>query len=41
MYKLISRAEHVGRALIDILTKGPSGSVWIVENGQPPREWRG
>ncbi|XP_026317006.1 15-hydroxyprostaglandin dehydrogenase [NAD(+)]-like [Hyposmocoma kahamanoa] len=34
-------AEHVGRALIDILAKGPSGSVWIVENGQPPREWRG
>ncbi|VVD04923.1 unnamed protein product [Leptidea sinapis] len=34
-------AEHVGRALIEILQKAQSGSVWIVENGQSVREWRG
>ncbi|CAH0584477.1 unnamed protein product [Chrysodeixis includens] len=34
-------SEHVGRALVEVLTKAQSGSVWIVENGTPAREWRG
>lgn len=34
-------AEHVGRALVEVLGKAQSGSVWMVENGQPAREWRG
>ncbi|XP_004931596.1 15-hydroxyprostaglandin dehydrogenase [NAD(+)]-like [Bombyx mandarina] len=34
-------SDHVGRALVDVLAKGQSGSVWIVENAQPAREWRG
>ncbi|XP_075978939.1 15-hydroxyprostaglandin dehydrogenase [NAD(+)]-like [Anticarsia gemmatalis] len=37
----IQSSEHVGRALVEILTKGQSGSVWIVDNGTPAREWRG
>ncbi|XP_066583891.1 15-hydroxyprostaglandin dehydrogenase [NAD(+)]-like [Prorops nasuta] len=32
------KADHVGRALIHVLSTGKSGSVWLVENGQPPRE---
>ncbi|XP_067003612.1 15-hydroxyprostaglandin dehydrogenase [NAD(+)] [Anabrus simplex] len=32
------KAEHVAKALICLLQKAPSGSVWMVENGQPPRE---
>lgn len=32
------RAEHVAKALIHILSMGKSGSVWMVENGEPPRE---
>lgn len=37
----IQSSEHVGRALVEILAKGQSGSVWIVDNGTPAREWRG
>ena len=33
-----SRSEHVAKALINILANGKSGSVWLVENGQPARE---
>ncbi|KAI4494031.1 hypothetical protein M0802_009298 [Mischocyttarus mexicanus] len=32
------KAEHVAKALIHILSTGKSGSVWMVENGEPPRE---
>ncbi|XP_024937089.1 15-hydroxyprostaglandin dehydrogenase [NAD(+)] [Cephus cinctus] len=32
------KAEHVAKALIHILSIGKSGSVWLVENGQPARE---
>ncbi|KAK0082769.1 hypothetical protein PV325_009852 [Microctonus aethiopoides] len=32
------KAEHVGKALIHVLSTGKSGSVWLVENGQPVRE---
>ncbi|CAL7943421.1 15-hydroxyprostaglandin dehydrogenase [NAD(+)] [Xylocopa sonorina] len=32
------RAEHVAKALIHILNEGKSGSVWLVEKDQPPRE---
>ncbi|KAL2718730.1 15-hydroxyprostaglandin dehydrogenase NAD(+)-like [Vespula squamosa] len=32
------KAEHVAKALIHILSMGKSGSVWMVENGEPPRE---
>ncbi|XP_039284198.1 15-hydroxyprostaglandin dehydrogenase [NAD(+)] [Nilaparvata lugens] len=31
-------AQSVGKALIHILQKGTNGSVWVVENQQPPRE---
>uniref|UniRef100_A0A7R9HAE6 15-hydroxyprostaglandin dehydrogenase [NAD(+)] n=2 Tax=Timema TaxID=61471 RepID=A0A7R9HAE6_TIMPO len=30
--------EHVARALLQVLHKASSGSVWLVEKGQPPRE---
>ncbi|XP_077286650.1 15-hydroxyprostaglandin dehydrogenase [NAD(+)]-like [Arctopsyche grandis] len=29
---------HVGKSLVEVLSKAKSGSVWVVENGQPPRE---
>ncbi|KAK2586941.1 hypothetical protein KPH14_009869 [Odynerus spinipes] len=32
------KVEHVAKALIHILNTGKSGSVWMVENGEPPRE---
>ncbi|KAF7390319.1 hypothetical protein HZH68_012176 [Vespula germanica] len=32
------KAEHVAKALIHILSMGKSGSIWMVENGEPPRE---
>lgn len=32
------KLEHVARALIHVLQKASSGSVWLVENSQPPRE---
>ncbi|XP_034945513.1 uncharacterized protein [Chelonus insularis] len=32
------KAEHVAKALIHVLSTGKSGSVWLVENGQPVRE---
>ncbi|XP_012284693.1 15-hydroxyprostaglandin dehydrogenase [NAD(+)] [Orussus abietinus] len=32
------KTEHVAKALIQVLSTGKSGSVWVVENGQPPRE---
>ncbi|XP_075225631.1 15-hydroxyprostaglandin dehydrogenase [NAD(+)]-like [Lycorma delicatula] len=31
-------SQNVGRALIHILQKGANGSVWVVENQQPPHE---
>ncbi|XP_011499188.1 PREDICTED: 15-hydroxyprostaglandin dehydrogenase [NAD(+)]-like [Ceratosolen solmsi marchali] len=30
--------EHVAKSLIHLLTNGKSGSVWLVENGQPACE---
>ncbi|XP_014232807.1 15-hydroxyprostaglandin dehydrogenase [NAD(+)]-like [Trichogramma pretiosum] len=30
--------EHVAKALINILANAKSGSVWLVENGQPAKE---
>ncbi|XP_050436247.1 15-hydroxyprostaglandin dehydrogenase [NAD(+)]-like [Adelges cooleyi] len=30
-------AEHVGKALIEILEHGKSGESWIVENTEPPK----
>ncbi|XP_046830739.1 15-hydroxyprostaglandin dehydrogenase [NAD(+)]-like [Vespa crabro] len=32
------KAEHVAKALIHILSMGKSGSIWMVENGEAPRE---
>ncbi|KAK7790305.1 hypothetical protein R5R35_007895 [Gryllus longicercus] len=32
------KAEHVARALIQLLQRAASGSVWMVENSQPARE---
>ncbi|GLV42279.1 Photoreceptor dehydrogenase [Carabus blaptoides fortunei] len=32
------KAEHVAKALIQVLQKGNSGSCWLVENSQPPKE---
>ncbi|XP_012338975.1 15-hydroxyprostaglandin dehydrogenase [NAD(+)]-like isoform X2 [Apis florea] len=32
------RAEHVAKALIQILNTDKSGSVWLVEKSQPPHE---
>ncbi|CAG5102464.1 Similar to ADH2: Alcohol dehydrogenase 2 (Ceratitis capitata), partial [Cotesia congregata] len=32
------KAEHVSKALVHVLANGKSGSVWLVENGQPVRE---
>ncbi|XP_012251197.2 15-hydroxyprostaglandin dehydrogenase [NAD(+)]-like isoform X1 [Athalia rosae] len=32
------KAEHVAKALIHVISAGKSGSVWYVENGQPPRQ---
>ncbi|XP_015110368.1 15-hydroxyprostaglandin dehydrogenase [NAD(+)] [Diachasma alloeum] len=32
------KADHVGKALIQVLNVGKSGSVWLVENSQPARE---
>ncbi|XP_035738510.1 15-hydroxyprostaglandin dehydrogenase [NAD(+)]-like [Vespa mandarinia] len=32
------KAEHVAKALIHILSTGKSGSIWMVENGEAPRE---
>ncbi|XP_014216546.1 15-hydroxyprostaglandin dehydrogenase [NAD(+)] [Copidosoma floridanum] len=30
--------EHVAKSLVQILANGKSGSVWLVESGQPPKE---
>ncbi|XP_046737518.1 15-hydroxyprostaglandin dehydrogenase [NAD(+)]-like [Diprion similis] len=30
------KAEHVAKALIHVISMGKSGSIWYVENGQPP-----
>lgn len=35
---VVQKAEHVAKALIHVLNNGKSGSVWLVENGQQPRE---
>ncbi|KAL0271015.1 UNVERIFIED_CONTAM: hypothetical protein PYX00_008261 [Menopon gallinae] len=35
---LIQKSEHVARALVQCLPTAPSGSVWAVENSQPPRQ---
>ncbi|KAM0728375.1 15-hydroxyprostaglandin dehydrogenase [NAD(+)] [Formica fusca] len=32
------RAEHVAKALVQVLNSGKSGSVWMVEKDQPPHE---
>ncbi|XP_033320904.1 15-hydroxyprostaglandin dehydrogenase [NAD(+)] [Megalopta genalis] len=32
------RVEHVAKALVHVLTTGKSGSVWLVEEDQPPHE---
>ncbi|XP_076632460.1 uncharacterized protein LOC143347313 [Colletes latitarsis] len=32
------RPEHVAKALLHILNTGKSGSIWLVENDQPPHE---
>lgn len=32
------KAEHVAKELIHILNTGKSGSVWLVENGEPARQ---
>lgn len=32
------RAEHVAKALVQVLNIGKSGSVWMVEKDQPPHE---
>ncbi|XP_011882864.1 PREDICTED: peroxisomal hydratase-dehydrogenase-epimerase-like [Vollenhovia emeryi] len=32
------RAEHVAKALVNVLSTGKSGSVWMVEKDQPPHE---
>ncbi|XP_029175315.1 uncharacterized protein LOC114943771 [Nylanderia fulva] len=32
------RAEHVAKALVQVLNTGKSGSVWMVEKDQPPHE---
>lgn len=41
LYYLLAfcRPSHVGKALIDILSKAKSGSVWTVENGQQAKEY--
>lgn len=32
------RPAHVGKSLIEVLAKAKSGSVWVVENSQAPKE---
>ncbi|RZC36278.1 hypothetical protein BDFB_008610, partial [Asbolus verrucosus] len=32
------KAENLGKALIEIIQKAPSGTSWIVENSRPPKE---
>lgn len=32
------RGETLGRALIEILQKAPSGTSWLVEGSRPPKE---
>lgn len=32
------KPEHVAKALIQVLGMAKTGSVWIVENEEPPRE---
>lgn len=36
--KILFRSEHVAKCLIQCLPTAPSGSIWIVENSQPPRQ---
>ncbi|XP_071451962.1 15-hydroxyprostaglandin dehydrogenase [NAD(+)]-like [Hetaerina americana] len=35
---IVQKPEHVAKALIHVMQKAASGSVWAVDNGQPPRE---
>ncbi|EZA58571.1 hypothetical protein DMN91_008947 [Ooceraea biroi] len=35
---VFQRAEHVAKSLIQILSTGKSGNVWMVEKDQPPHE---
>ncbi|KAG8222446.1 hypothetical protein J437_LFUL002181 [Ladona fulva] len=35
---VVQKPEHVAKALMHVIQKGSSGSVWAVDNGQPPRE---
>lgn len=30
--------EHVAKALISLIKDAASGSIWLVTNGQPPKE---
>jgi len=29
-------AEHVGQSTVTVIEKGKNGSIWIVQNNEPP-----
>jgi len=37
MYSIFFRPDNVGKGLIEILQRGRTGEIWIVENEEPPR----